>query len=415
MIVEIEKLVHNGYGIGRFQNRVYFVPFTLPNEKVKIKDIINRKDYSMAKLETVLEPSPHRIEPICPYFGRCGGCHFQHIDYTEQLNQKSNILKETLKKIGNIEIENLNGIIYDEPFYYRNRVKFKVSDKEIGFVGVDEDFVKIEHCPISSKAINDLIPFLKEFAKHFNPSWISVFYSDTQKEYIIKFASYDYIDKEKLKKFKEHLTPKNVVGITLIKDDNKEDKIIFSIGTPFTFIELLEIKYRISINSFFQVNIKVAQKLLQTLLEKENYFDRVLDDYGGVGLFGLHLARRVGSVDIADINKSSINDAEYSAKINNINNASFYIQNSYIFLKKSLSKHANLLVLDPPRSGLSKEEIDLILLGKPDYIWYISCEPSSLARDLKLLGKRYKIKEIYMADMFPQTYHIETAVKLELV
>jgi 23S rRNA m(5)U-1939 methyltransferase (EC 2.1.1.-) len=101
MIVEIEKLVHNGYGIGRFQNRVYFVPFTLPNEKVKIKDIINRKDYSMAKLETVVEPSPHRIEPICPYFGRCGGCHFQHIDYTEQLNQKSNILKETLKKIGN--------------------------------------------------------------------------------------------------------------------------------------------------------------------------------------------------------------------------------------------------------------------------------------------------------------------------
>jgi len=127
------------------------------------------------------------------------------------------------------------------------------------------------------------------------------------------------------------------------------------------------------------------------------------------------LARRSGSVDIADINKSSINDAEYSAKINNINNVSFYVQNSYVFLKKSLYKHANLLVLDPPRSGLSKEEIGLILLGKPDYIWYISCEPSSLARDLKLLGKKYQIKEIYMADMFPQTYHIETAVKLELV
>lgn len=415
MIVEIEKLVHNGYGIGRFQNKVYFVPFTLPKEKVKIKDIVNKKDYSMAKLEAVLEPSPNRVEPLCPYFGKCGGCHFQHIDYTEQLNQKSNILRETLKKIGNIEIENLNGIIYDEPYYYRNRVKFKVRDKELGFVGVDEDFIKIESCPISSKAINDLIPFLKEFAKHFNPSWISVFYSDTQKEYMIKFASYDYIDKEKVKKFKEHLTPKNVVGITLVKDDKREDKVIFSIGVLFTFIELLEIKYRISVNSFFQVNVRVAQKLLQTLLDKENNFDKVLDDYGGVGLFGLHLAKRSNSVDIADINKSSINDAEYSAKINNITNAFFYAQNSYTFLKKSLSKHANLLVLDPPRSGLSKEELELVLLGKPDYIWYISCEPSSLARDLKLLKQKYRIKEIYMADMFPQTYHIETAVKLELL
>ncbi len=415
MILEIEKLVHSGYGLARYQNRVYFVPFVLPGEKVKVKDVINKKDYSIAKPDEIIEKSPHRIEPVCEYFGRCGGCHFQHIEYDEQLNQKASILKETLKKIGNVDIESLNGVVSDDPYYYRNRVKFKVSNKEIGFVGIDEDFVKIEHCPITSKAINDIIPFLKEFSKHFNPSWISVFYSDTTKEYLLKFASYDYIDKDRLKKFKENLTPKSVVGITLVKDDKKEDRVIFSIGTPFTFLELLGIEYRISINSFFQVNIKVAKKLIETITKDEPVFDRVLDDYGGVGLFGLYMAKRSKEVDIADINKSSINDAEYSAKLNKLDNVSIYNQSSYVFLKKSLSKHANLLILDPPRTGLTREEIELILLGKPDYIWYISCEPSSLARDLKLLGKRYKIKEIYMADMFPQTYHIETAVKLELV
>jgi len=414
MILEIEKLVHSGYGLARFQNKVYFVPFVLPGEKVKIKESIRKKDYVIATLEEVIEKNPHRIEPACPYFGKCGGCIFQHIDYSEQLHQKSLILKETLKKIGNIDIEELNSIISDNPYHYRNRVKFKVRNKEIGFVGVDEDFVKIESCSIASKAINDMIPFLKEFSKQFNPSWISLFYSESTKEYLLKFASYDYIDKEKLKKFKEHLTPKNIVGITLIKDDKKEDKVIFSIGIPFTFIELLGIKYRISVNSFFQVNINVIKKLIEAMTKNESHFDRVLDDYGGVGLFGLYMSKFSKEVDISDINKSSTNDAEYSAKLNHINNVSIYNQNSYTFLKKSLSKHANLLIIDPPRTGLTKEEIDIILLGKPDYIWYISCEPSSLARDLKLLRKKYKIKEIHMADMFPQTYHIETAVKLEL-
>ncbi len=415
MILDIEKLVHQGYGLARFQNKVYFVPFVIPGEKIEAKELLHRKNYSLAKMENILEKSPYRIEPLCPYFGICGGCHFQHIDYQEQLRQKTLILKEALKKIGNIDIEQLNGVISDSPYYYRNRVKFKVHDKEIGFVGVDENFVKIENCPILSKALNDTIPFLKEFSKHFNPSWISLFYSDTTKEYLLKFASYDYIDKDRLKKFKEHLTPKNVAGITLVKDDKREDKTIFSIGTSFTFLELLGIKYRISTNSFFQVNIGVVKKLIETITKNEPHFDRVLDDYGGVGLFGLYMAKYSKDVDIADISKSSINDAEYSSKLNNLNNVSVYNQNSYVFLKKSLSKHANLLIIDPPRTGLQKDEIELILAGKPDYIWYISCEPSSLARDLKLLRKRYKIKEIYMADMFPQTYHIETAVKLELV
>ena len=412
MIIDIEKIVHGGYGLGRIEKKVYFVPFSIPKERIEIEPIAQKKDYTIAKPLKILEKSPHRIEPKCPYFGICGGCHFQHIDYKEQLNQKSLILKETLKKIGHIDVD-IKDILYDEPYYYRNRVKFQVQNKEIGFVGFYGDFVKIESCPISSKAINDLIPFLKEFSKHFNPNWISVFYSETQKEYTVKFSSKDFVDKEKLKKFKEHLSPKNLVGITLAKEDKLEDKVIFSIGTPFSFLELFGIKYRISLNSFFQVNIGVVKKLIN-ILDLTDGFGKVLDDYGGVGLFGLLIAKYAKEVKISDLNKSSVNDAEYSAKLNGLENVSVYYQNSYVFLKKNLSKHANLLVVDPPRSGLSKEEIDLILLGKPDYIWYISCEPSSLARDLKLLGKKYKIKEIYMADMFPQTYHIEAVVKLEL-
>ncbi len=414
MILEIEKLVHSGYGLARRDGKVIFVPFSMPGEKIKTKELVSKKDYSIAIIEDILQKNPHRVEAKCEYFGVCGGCHLQHIDYKEQLNQKESILKETLYKIGKIKIDNVDDVISDNPYYYRNRVKFKIKDSEIGFVGINEDFVKIEHCPILLKAINDIIPFLKEFSKHFNPSWISVFYSETQEEYIIKFASTDFIDKEKLKKFKENLAPKAIAGFALVKSDKKEDTIIFSVGTPFTFLQLLDIKYRISINSFFQTNTGIIKKLLNILLE-EKKFDRVLDDYAGVGLFGLQITKKSSSVDIADINKSSINDAEYSIKLNNISNISAYNQSSFTFLKKSLSKHANLLIIDPPRAGLTKEEIELILMGVPDYIYYISCEPSSLARDLKLLTKRYKIKQIYMMDMFPQTYHIETLVKLELL
>lgn len=411
MILNIEKLIHTGYGLAR-DSKVYFVPFSIPGEKIEATELTTKKNYAIAKVDKILIKSPYRIEPKCEYFGVCGGCQLQHIDYDEQLNQKALILKETFFKIGKIDT-NITNIIYDKPYYYRNRARFKVKNGQIGYVGIDKDFVAIEHCPILSQAINSKISFLKEFVKHFNPSWISLFYSDSTKEYLLKFASSSFISKEKLKKFKEHLAPKDIVNITLVKDEKNNDDIILSIGSLFSFVELLDIKYRVSINSFFQTNLGVVSKFLE-YLEKPHY-DRVLDDYGGVGLFGLQTAKYSNIVEIADKNKSSCNDAEYSAKLNKLTNVSIYNQSSFLFLKKSLGKHANLLILDPPRSGLSKEEIDLILLSKPDNIWYISCEPSSLARDLSLLSKTYKIKDVYLLDMFPQTYHIESFIKLELL
>ncbi len=408
MILNIEKLVHTGYGLAR-KGKVYFVPLVIPGETVEVSEISSKKDYSIAKPEKILEKSPHRIEAPCPYFGVCGGCQFQHIEYDEQLNQKKQILKETFQKIAKMDID-IKDALSDEPYFYRNKAKFSVKDGAVGFLDFNNKFIKIDSCMILSKAINEKIGFLNELAKHFNPNWIHIFYSSYAKEFLVKFSSNLFISKEKLKKFKEYLTPKDIVSISLVKDD-PENSIIFSVGNTFIFIELLETKYRISVNSFFQTNLGLTQKLLSVL--PTHPYQRVLDDFGGVGLFGLHLAKYAKLVEISDKSKSSSNDAEYSAKLNRFTNVSVYNQSSFIFLKKSLTKPTNLLVLDPPRTGLTKDEINLILLGKPEHIWYISCEPSSLARDISMLSKSYKIKEVYLLDMFPQTYHIETFVKLE--
>lgn len=404
LTLRVETPVYGGYTIGR-DGKVIFIKGAIPGESVEIAIKETRKDYSIGEVTRVLEPSEFRRIPPCPYFGLCGGCQLQYIQYEKQVSIKEEILKDSLQRIGKLQIENLSSIT-DNEFSYRHRVQFKVShDGKPGFFKEGtREVVPIDRCLIVIEPVNDLLLRLKEFNLR-GAKELHVISGDTLSILIKGSIREDIV---------QAIADSGVSGIAFDNGD--------SIGKDYITLDLEGLKYTVTPWGFFQghwsLNKKVVGLILERLSPLEN--KRVLDLYAGAGNFSLPLSKQASEVVAIEENPYAIEDGRRNIIINGIKNCLF-IQSPVDDIFKDRRKarlfeerRYDITILDPPRPGLSSELCKRLMDIESERIVYVSCNPSTLARDLKKMKDKYDIESVYMVDFFPNTYHIEAVVFLRL-
>ena len=359
-------------------------------------------------------PSEFREEPRCEHFGVCGGCQLQHITYEKELESKTTILKENLQRVGKIRnVPEVDVIPSPQPYNYRVRVQFKAEKGKVGFFRWGErELVDVGECPVLHDRINGLIPALREVSRIISiPTDLHLFYSPSRDGFLLNIVNPSPPDREKLKDIKRTLPPE-VVGAGSFKELRGVMTRLAWVGGEHTYVDVGEWRYRVGPDSFFQANYLLWEPFIKRVVEGVN-FRKALELYCGVGFFSIPLSSKGNFLEASDSSRSAIADAQYNAKINGVENAVFLNTSAYRHLKSRGGEVIDLLVLDPPRTGLSDGEVELIGSNRPEHIIYVSCNPATLARDLsKLLSSKYEITGLALVDMFPRTYHLESIAVL---
>lgn len=397
MEVKIEKLDDFGRGICYIDNKVTFVPNTIPNDLVEIKITKEFKNYNEGKLINILIPSKKRIEPKCPYFSKCGGCVLQNMNYKDTLEYKKqkviNIFKKNKLEINPIVIENANY------YNYRNKISLKVIDKKIGYYEPkSHSIVEIDSCLVASNSINKTIQLIKKMNII---NGLVTIRCNKNDEILIIIKSKDKLNID-VDSIKENI---KLVGIVI------NSKIFY--GEDFLYENINGIFYKISYDSFFQVNPYIAEKIFNIIKENINSNETVLDIYSGVGTLSLTASTVAKKVIGIEIVENAVLNAIHNAKINKINNVDFLLNDATKAITK-LNLFFDKVIVDPPRAGLTKTVIDTIKKIKPKEIIYVSCDPQTLVRDIKLLSDLYIINKFYIADMFSFSYHVESVCILKI-
>ena len=395
MEIKIERLDDLGRGIGYVDGIITFVPSTIPGDIVDAKITKQHKKYKEAEVVRYLKFSEQRIPAPCPFFADCGGCTLQPLTYEDTIKYKVVKVKNLFLKKG-VSIDP-QVIINPKPYNYRNKISLKVINGKIGFYQVmSNNLVNITECLISDKALNKCLKLLSSFnIKNGN----IVIRCNQKGEILIIITSKDQLNIAS-DFFKKYL---NLRGIII------NNKLVY--GADYFMEEINGIQYKVSYDAFFQVNPYVASQLFAVVKNNINPGDKVVDLYSGVGTLSLNaalVAERVFGIEIVE---NAVKDAQYNALINDISNVTFLLGDASKL--PNLNINFNKLIVDPPRSGLSKELVETILDVKPKNIIYVSCDPATLVRDYKLLEEAYAIKKSYVLDMFSYTYHVETILILE--
>ncbi len=399
--VLIEKLDDYGRGITHINNKVVFVENALPHEEVEIQITSDHKKYDEAKVMKYVKKSKDRIESICPHFNECGGCNLLHLSYEDTLLFKREKIKSLLEKAKIEYKKEIEIIKNDNPFYYRNKISMKIENGKIGFYKDNtHELVEIKKCFLAKEPINEVIKNYKLLnllnasltVRCNNNNEILLIIESEEKNYNIELAKL----KEKIK----------LVGIVY------NNKTIY--GDNFFYERINNQLFKVSYDSFFQINNYVASKLFNLIKNNISENSIVLDLYSGVGTLGISASSSSKEVYSMEIVKNAVLNGITNAKLNKINNMKFLLGD----VSKTISKlniYFDTLIIDPPRKGLDKNSKNFILQKLPQKIIYVSCDPHTLIRDLKELGKEYEIVEFKILDMFSYTYHTECCVKLSRV
>ena len=386
VLVKCERLDHFGRGIGYVLGKIIFVSNLLPNEEALVKIILDKKKYMVGEVVQLVKKSNDRIEPKCPY-ENCG-CALKSLDYLKTLEFKKDKVIDILKRYGEIEGV-VKEIVSSRNIYaYRNKITLKVKDGKIGyFKNGTNDLIEINRCEIASKKSNEIIKVLK------NSDLSNV------REIVIKdFGEVMLIIKGDMNI--EELKP-------LVSSIYINDRLVY--GKENIIATLGKFKFYVSKDSFFQVNMDVALKLYNKVLEYLDGGKSVLDLYCGTGTISLFLSKHFDEVTGTEINEEAVKCAFLNKKLNSISNVRFICGD---VSKEIHHLKADNIVVDPPRSGLTNEGINDILKISPERFVYVSCDPMTLARDLKLFKEKYEVKEVTLFDMFPWTYHVESVCLL---
>jgi 23S rRNA (uracil1939-C5)-methyltransferase len=391
--LRIEKLVYGGEGLSRVDGEVVFTPFVLPGETVEAERTGSRKKAQRARLVNVAEPSPARVSPLCPYFGHCGGCQYQHAGYEAQLELKRGILAETLRRVGKIEFDEARiETVAGEPFGYRNRVQFHFERGRMGYRELNSHkLVPIEKCPISSPKINEAIVRLNTMVRDRRwPNFVSSLEIFTDERHV----QWNVLESDKpvAKHFFEWLAdevPGTVLGA-----------LEYAVN---------EDEFTVSGQAFFQVNRFLAPRLAELAIGDAKG-EAAWDLYAGVGLFSLPLSRRFARVTAVEAGRAASADLKTNAHRGRLK-IDVQQRQTEAFLAEAKTA-PDFVLADPPRSGLDKAAVARLLELRPKTIAMVACDPATLARDLAAFGAGYRIERVQMVDLFPQTFHIETIVHL---
>jgi 23S rRNA (uracil1939-C5)-methyltransferase len=452
----IEKIAAEGKGIAKQDGFVYFVEKAIPGDIINAKIKNKKKDYAIAKIDTIIKASEDRINPFCEHFGICGGCYWQSVQYSKQLEFKQQITTEVLERIGKVFIENILPIIgASKTTQYRNKMEYTFSDRAwltdeqinsaeefdrraLGFhvAGSFASVLHINACFLQDDRADDIRNFIYQFAIENNYSFynlktnkgflrnliirnttldewmLTVCFAENQPENILKLMQSIQAQFKKISSLNYIINTKN--------NDTIYDQEVINFSGASYIIETLDlVKYKISTKSFFQTNSLQAKVLYDVVLNFAQIKDTdiVYDLYCGTGSIALYLARKCKHVVGIEQIEDAILDAKENAMLNQIENTTFYVGTvekilDIAFIEKN--PKADIVILDPPRAGLHEKVVETLLIALPKKIVYVSCNPATQARDIQMFGTRYKITHSQAVDMFPHTYHIENVILLEL-
>ena len=396
MQYKIEKLDNFGRGISHINNKIVFISNALEDEVVDATTIYSNKRFDEAKVNEIIEVSRMRIKPICPYFDICGGCNLLHMNYDDQLKFKYNKVKDIIFKYLKENIK-VNDVIYSNQFNYRNKASFEVKEKLCYKMRKSTNIVDINYCYLLDKNINDIVHVLNNLnLKNINNITIR-----TGEEDIMVIISgnptQEIIDALKEKARSIYVNDKLVYG---------RSNIVSKIGNYEFFV---------SDKSFFQVNKYNVKNLYDKVLEYAELTgnENILDLYCGTGTIGIYLSKYAKSVIGIEVNEQAIFDANVNKNKNNIENISF-ICDTTSNINNIVNNDFDVIIVDPPRSGLDKNTINFLINSKAKRVVYVSCDIMTLVRDLNILKQDYDIREITPVDIFPNTYHVECVCVLKL-
>lgn len=395
--IKINKLDNLGRGIAKVNNKIVFIEKALPEEIVDIEVIKDKKNYSLAKIVNLKEKSKYRVN-ICPYSDLCGGCDLINLNYKKQLEYKQRKIEELVSRQIDSNIK-INSIIYDKSFEYRNKILLHVSKDKLGFFEpVSNNIVDIEKCFLVNDKVNILIKLIREFIKS----------NRNLKSIVIRNSSYNDTMLIFSGDVSKELVLESFSMVDVIVLNNK------TIKGQFIKEKLGDKEFLIYPNSFFQVNmfntIKLYNEVKRMTYNKK--YNNILDLYCGTGTIGIFLsdiAKNVVGIEVID---DAVIAAKRNADINDAKNIKFICGRVEDYIDKF--SDIDLIVVDPPRSGLDKKTLSTIKKIYPKEIIYVSCEPMTLIRDLKELEDEYLIKEMTPVDMFPNTHHVECVCVLKL-
>lgn len=395
MQYKIEKLDNFGRGISHINNKIVFISNALEEEVVDATTTYSNKKFDEAKVNEIIEASKMRIKPICPYFDICGGCNLLHMNYDDQLKFKYNKVKDIIFKYLKENIK-VNDVIYSNQFNYRNKASFEVKEKLCYKMRKSTNLVDINYCYLLDKNINDVVHVLNNLnLKNINNITIRTGEEDIM-VIISGNPSHEIIDALKEKARSIYVNDKLVYG---------KSNIVSKIGNYEFFV---------SDKSFFQVNKYNVKNLYDKVLEYAELTgnENILDLYCGTGTIGIYLSKYAKSVIGIEVNEQAIFDANVNKNKNNIENISF-ICDTTSNINNIVNNDFDVIIVDPPRSGLDKNTINFLINSKAKRIVYVSCDIMTLVRDLNILKQDYDIIEITPVDMFPNTYHVESVCVLK--
>ncbi|ABB15419.1 23S rRNA (uracil(1939)-C(5))-methyltransferase RlmD [Carboxydothermus hydrogenoformans] len=436
-ILEIIDLTEEGLGVGKKEKRVYFVSGDVTvGDVVKVKVTSEKRGVILGEALEILTNSPYRDVPRCPHFGYCGGCSLQNLDYEQQLVLKKTKVYNIMKKIGRIDAP-INSVLPNFAFYrYRQKVHFTFGSSQnklaIGYFDRKNNWFPVTDCLIADKSLVEVAHYVTEILDAFK---LKAYFNDAGvlRHLVVRKSSTTGEIQVVITAVKLNFNVKEIAAKILLNpeiqsltfhENPKKTREVFGKGTAVTFgtryitEELLGISYRLTPLSFFQINPVQAEKIYRIALDYLDLgkTDMVFDGYSGVGSLTLPAARIAASVVGVEEIRDAVEVAKTNAKLNGIANVNFFAGKVEEKLPWLLKKgyRFNKIILDPPREGVKKEVLEEIIKLNPERIVYVSCNPATQARDLKILAETgYYPVEITPVDMFSQTMHVENVVLLK--
>jgi 23S rRNA (uracil1939-C5)-methyltransferase len=428
--LSIEKLVYGGDGLARLpadeqgRGKAVFLPFVLEGEKVEAALLEEKPGFARARAEQILERSARRVEPPCPYFQRCGGCHYQYADYRHQLEIKAAILKENLRRIAKVDLDT-ELIVHASPEWnYRNRTRLKIQTQPQFALGyyrhASHELLPVEQCPISSPLINRAIAALWDLGHAGKVSAdvreIEFFCNAEDDQFLLHLYCSPLISKDAATKIADDLRSllPRAAGVVALRSESNEKALaeaqpIAVSGAAELTYKTPACSYRVRSGAFFQVNRHLIGELIG-VVTGHRAGAMALDLYAGVGLFSTVLAGSFAQVIAVEASPTAHADLVYNSPSN--------VQAVHATTDQFLAHRAgklepDLVVLDPPRGGLGGIVVRSLAKLEVEQITYVSCDPATLSRDLAgLLAAGYRIQQAHLIDLFPQTYHVESVVHL---
>jgi len=418
-LVQIEKPIYGGAFLARVEGKATFVPLTLPGEQVRVRIVDDKRSYTAAEPEQILARAPSRIVPGCPHFGECGGCHYQHANYETQLELKKSILRETLERGGVKVPENIE-VLAGDPWQYRNRIRIALDGQ--GRVGYrsrrSHEIVPIGECPIAApllvRAALSAAEILRNRRHAFKPVEISLFCNADETEMLASIFLHETASNALgpfATAWKERIEALAGAELVLEGGQNALPRTIERWGATSIIYSAGDIRYRVDHGAFFQVN----RWLVDALVDRVTAGRRgslAWDLFAGIGLFARRLADSFEHVVAIEASPAATQALAWNLQDTSGRSVD---ADTLAFLKSSTkAPRPDLIVVDPPRAGLGPETTALIAGVAAPRIVYISCDPATLTRDLRVLtGAGYALGSVTLADLFPQTFHLETVIELD--